>query len=297
MDAETTDLPAFDAWWDYGQPAATEARFRALLPAAARAGDPAYHVELLTQIARTEGLQARFAAAEQTLDGAAALPGAAQPRPRIRLLLERGRVHNSAGRPAVARPLFLAAWEAARAAGEDFHAIDAAHMLGIVEPSEAQVAWNRTALALAEQSADPRAGGWRGSLYNNLGWTYHDLGQYEEALAIFRQGLAWREAQGQATEARIARWCVGRALRSLRRYAEAQAVQEGVLAEVEQAGAPVGDVCEELGECALAQGRTAAARDYFARACAALTQDAWVAEHEPARLQRLQALASGGSAA
>ena len=297
MDAETTDLPDFDTWWDYEQPAATEARFRTLLPRAARAGDPAYHVELLTQIARTEGLQGRFAAAKQTLDEAAALPGAAHPRARIRLLLERGRVYNSAGRPAAARPLFLAAWEAARAAGEDFHAVDAAHMLGIVEPPEAQLAWGRTALALAEQSADPRAGRWRGSLYNNIGWTYHDLGQYEDALAVFRQGLAWREAQDQPTEARIARWCVGRTLRSLGRYAEAQAIQEGVLAEVERAGAPVGDACEELGECALAQGRPAAARAYFARAYAALAQDAWLAEHEPARLQRLQALASGGPGA
>jgi tetratricopeptide (TPR) repeat protein len=297
MAAETTDLPDFDAWWDYEQPAATEARFRALLPRAAQSGDPAYHVELLTQIARTEGLQGRFAAAEQTLDGAAALPGAAHPRPRIRLLLERGRVHNSAGRLAAARPLFLAAWEAARAAGEDFHAIDAAHMLGIVDPPEAQLAWTQTALALAEQSADPRARRWRGSLYNNLGWTYHDLGRYEEALAIFRQGLAWREAQGQPAEARIARWCIGRVLRSLGRYAEAQAIQEGVLAEVERVGAPVDHACEELGECALAQGRPAAARVYFARAYAALAQDAWRVEHEPARLQRLQARAVGGSGA
>ena len=66
-------LPRFDDWWDYNDASATEARFRDLLPAAETAGDDAYLAELLTQIARTEGLQRRFDDAHATLDRAAAL--------------------------------------------------------------------------------------------------------------------------------------------------------------------------------------------------------------------------------
>ena len=58
-------LPDFDALWDYDQPAKTEAAFRALLPQAEASGDSSYYIELLTQIARTQGLQRDFAAAHQ----------------------------------------------------------------------------------------------------------------------------------------------------------------------------------------------------------------------------------------
>jgi hypothetical protein len=52
-----TELPDFDALWDYDDPAASERAFRALLPIAEASGDRNYHVELLTQIAQAEGLR------------------------------------------------------------------------------------------------------------------------------------------------------------------------------------------------------------------------------------------------
>ena len=58
-------LPDFDALWDYEQPAKTEVAFRALLSQAEASGNPSYYIELLTQIARTQGLQRDFAAAAQ----------------------------------------------------------------------------------------------------------------------------------------------------------------------------------------------------------------------------------------
>ena len=45
----------FDAAWDYGDPAASEQRFRELLPRAEQDGDRSYHAQLLTQIARAQG--------------------------------------------------------------------------------------------------------------------------------------------------------------------------------------------------------------------------------------------------
>jgi hypothetical protein len=55
-------------------------------------------------------------------------------------------------------------------------------------------------------------------------------------------------------------------------------------------GASDGFVFEELGECLLALGRADEARPYFAQAYAELSQDEWLADNEPARLERLKAL-------
>ena len=155
-------LPDFDALWDYDQPAQTETAFRALLPQAQASGDPSYYVELLTQIARAQGLRHDFASAHQTLDQAQALLSGDPGRARVRYLLERGRVFNSSGKPTEARPLFEAAWEQGQACHEDFHTIDAAHMLAIVAPPEEKLEWNRKALELVEQATDARVRTWGG---------------------------------------------------------------------------------------------------------------------------------------
>lgn len=285
-----SDLPDFDELWDYENPGATEAAFRALLPRAAGSGDRAYHAELLTQIARTEGLGRKFADAHRTLDAVQALLPDGHPRARVRYLLERGRVFNSAGDQATARPLFAAAWEQAAAAGETFHAIDAAHMLAIAAPPEERLTWNLRALALAESATDARSQGWVGSLYNNIGWTHHDTGRYAEALAAFQQAQTWQEARGGPREIRIARWAVARVLRSLDRVPEALAIQEDLARAAAASGDPAGYVQEELGECLLALGKPDAARAHFARAYILLSPDPWLAAQEPARLARLHAL-------
>jgi len=283
-----------DALWDYGEPAASEARFREWLPAAQQ--DATFHACLLTQIARAQGLQRLFAAAHATLDAAQALLAEAKAEAHIRYLLERGRVHNSAGEKDKALPLFLLAWNTATVTGAEFYAVDAAHMLGIATPPAEQVLWSERALAQAEAATDPRARGWLGALYNNLGWTYHDLEQFRHALNLFARGLRFREAQGQGPQIRVARWTVARALRSLGRVGEALAMQEALLEEHARAGSSDAYVEEEIGECLLAQGRLEAARPHFARAYAALKDDPWLRDGEPARLARMARLAEVESA-
>ncbi|MBL8132184.1 MAG: tetratricopeptide repeat protein [Anaerolineae bacterium] len=285
-------LPDFDALWNYDDPAATERRFRDLLPAAQSSGDSAYLAQLMTQIARSEGLQRRFDAAHRTLDQVEALLPADPTTATVRCLLERGRVFNTSGRPADARPLFLSALEAAQEIGEDGFAVDAAHMMGIIEPAEEALAWNLRALALAESSPQPRARRWLGSLYNNIGWLYHDMEDFEHALDVFQKALARREQDGDPNPIRIAKWCVGRTLRSMSRVDEALEVQRALQVEHEAAGTGDGYVDEELGECLLAQGNLAAAQPHFARAYAALSQDTWLASHDSARLDRLRQLGS-----
>jgi tetratricopeptide (TPR) repeat protein len=281
----------FDALWDYSEPEKTEEQFLALLPAAEAAGDTSYLAQLLTQIARAQGLQGKVEDANDTLDRVDALTSEPPPAVRIRVLLERGRVLNSSGNPDDSRQYFLDAWEVAQEHGEDFYAIDAAHMLGIVEPPSEQPAWSNRALELAESSEDPRARTWLGPLYNNLGWTYHDLAQYEEALELFRRGFAWRRAQGQERESRIAAWAVARCLRSLGRVEEALELQRENLHAASQAGDSGGEIEEEIGECLLALGRSTEARQHFHRAYQDLSKNDWLAEHETSRLERLELLA------
>jgi tetratricopeptide (TPR) repeat protein len=291
-------LPDFDALWDFDHPDQSEVAFTTLLPEAEAGGDPGYLAELLTQIARARGLQRRFAEADAALDRAATLIGDEMPRPRVRLFLERGRVRNSAGRPSEARPCFEDAWELARAHSEDMLAVDAAHMLAIVaaDPEE-QRAWNGRALEIAERSDLPRAVRWRASLYNNLGWTEHDAGHYDAALALFERALAVRLELGEPENIRVARWCVARCLRSLGRSDDALRGQEALLAESRQTAEEDGFIFEELGECLLALGRDAEARPWLARAYAVLARDPWLAEREPARLDRLRQLGNTGDAA
>ncbi len=154
-----------DALWDYEHPAESEAAFRHALETLDEQADGALQLELLTQIARAQGLRRRFDEAHATLDTVEAQLGGATSRALIRYLLERGRVYNSSRQPERAKSYFVGAWELASTAGEDILAIDAAHMLAIIAAPEASLAWNQRALELAERSSAPRALHWRGTLY------------------------------------------------------------------------------------------------------------------------------------
>ena len=215
-------------------------------------------------------------------------------RVRVRALLERGRLLRSSGDAPASTALFERAWELARTIDEDGLAVDAAHMLALVDAPPGEHAWHRRALDLADTSPDPAARRWRGSLWNNIGWARFEAGDLDGALAAFETALAVRREQGQPSETRVAEWCVARCLRALGRPTEALAIQERLAAEAAAVGDPDdGYVAEEIGECLLAMERGEEARPAFARAAALLGADAWLAEHEPDRLERLRRLGHG----
>lgn len=304
-DPTTTEAPALpdiDGLWTYSDPAATEARFRDVLPRAeAAAADPAvraYHLELLAQLARALCLQRRYDETHDTLDRvkqALAAAGAPDlPRVRARYCLERGRTFNDTRRFDEAKACFREAWDAARANGEDFLAVDAAHMFGVMGPPDEAVAWNLTALEYAAASPDPKARRWEGTLRNNLGWTYHKLGRFEDALRVFREVAAIHERDGRADRLQIARYSVAKTLRLMGRVPEAMTMQEALLRQCEEAGTPDGYVHEEVGECLLALGRADEARPHFARAYELLSNDPWFPPPEAERLERMRALGGNG---
>ena len=287
-----------DALWDYRDAAASEQRFRTELARYTPASREA--LEIQTQIARTLGLRRQFDAAHALLDQVAPSLEAVDSRVRVRYLLERGRAYNSAGSPSRAVPLFQEAFtrsENAGRRGDTFYTIDALHMLGIAAPPAEQLDWNLKALAAAEAADDPRARRWQASLNNNIGWYYHDRGDYAQALSYFERALPAWEARGNAVDVRTAKWTIARALRSLKRYDEAFAIQSTLCGESEAAGSTDGYVYEELGELEIARGNAAAARPWFAKAYALLKDDSGFVATEPARLARLAKLGGVGASA
>jgi tetratricopeptide (TPR) repeat protein len=289
--ADTPDLAPLLDWND---PSGTEARLRPLAERLGAGIESGYRAEVFSQLARALGLQDRFYEAHTWIDRAEADGADLPPRARVRVLLERGRLHNSAGHPDRGRPQFERAWELAGTAGQDGLAVDAAHMLAIVASGDEALAWNLRALELAQASPDPEARRWRASLFNNLGWTYHDRGEYARALDLFQQAVPLRQEMGQLREHHIARWCVARALRSLERLEESLAIQRELEGQAHGRGEPQdGFVLEELAECLHALRREAEARPYFAAAHRALSAEAWLAQHEPERIGRLKRLGEG----
>ena len=286
--AERDFSETLDQSWNFDAPSISESRFRAEL---------AKHVvgsrearEIATQIARSLGLQRRFADADATLDALLPEIDKGPARIRVRYLLERGRILNSSGKPAEAVPLFKEAASAALMdplAGADFYRVDALHMLGIAAPSNERLRWNLEALAVADASRDERARGWRASLLHNIGWTYHERGEYATAVDYWKNALAAREAGGDKAKIRIAKWTVARGLRSLGRLDEAEKIQRALVVENDQVDTPDGFVYEELAEIALARHEAAAAKTWAAKAYAYLKDDIWLAANEKPRLDRL----------
>ena len=243
--------------WDFADAAKSERRFRDALAGAS--GD--WRLELETQLARTYSLRQRFAEAHRLLDDVEPRLADAGLKPRLRYLLERGRTFNSAGEKARARPLFLQAWELGRAGGEEDLAIDAAHMVAIVEAGENALAWNDKALAMAEKARDPAARRWQASVLNNMGVALNDLGRHEEALRYFQRALVAYQERGDARTIRIARWMVAHTLRLLGRNAQALDMQLALQQELSAAGEDDPYVREELALLYAALGERAKARD------------------------------------
>jgi tetratricopeptide (TPR) repeat protein len=293
VDTTKQGHPDIRGVWDFNDPAASRDRFEKLLGKFDGAGDVSFRLELKTQVARAYALEGDFASAHAVLDEVEQTLEGAPPVVRIRYLLERGRAFNSSGKPDTARALFLEAWELGKEVGEHGLAVDAAHMMAIVEKGPSSLEWNERAIAYAEETQDPKAMDWLGSLYNNTGWSHHDLGNYERALELWRKALDWQHEHNPGSDReRIARYMVGRGLRSLDRCDEALEVQRALLADIEAGGhTQDGYVFEEIGECLLALGRGDEAAPWFGRAWEALSKDDWLAKNEPERLARMKQLA------
>ena len=245
------------ALWDFNDLDTTERRLREQL---ARETDDAGRAEVLTQLARVEGLRGDVEASEQLIEEATARAGD-DATARARIDLERGRLSRSSGDPEAALPLFASAFETSLGSGQPFIAADAAHMAALAAPDRSGfLAWTERGIELAE--ADDGARYWLGRLLNNLGWERYEHGEFEAALDAFERALRARERDASNRGAiEIARYAVGKALRALGRSEEAVPLLEQAVAWAQREGAPDGWFHEELAEEYAALGRANDARE------------------------------------
>lgn len=286
----------YDRIWDFSQPEATEAELRSLLPAASQlqGREQCYHIELLTQIARSQGLQKKISEARTTLEEAERLLEShvevCQVSAKIRWLLERGRLLVLERTPAQAHAMFREAWVLASNSGEDYLAVDSAQMLALTEPPKEQKNWLLKAVKLAEVSPQVKTKYWLGALYTSLGWKYYDLRQYDNALEIFQKALSHLNIEGKERPVFVAKWSLGKVLRAMSRIEEALTIQESLLAELRSHGARDGRVFEELAECLQLLKRSSEAQPYYGLAYEELSKDEWLKDNKPDHIKRLKDL-------
>jgi tetratricopeptide (TPR) repeat protein len=257
--------------WVYSDPALSQKRFEEALANAST--DETFILK--TQIARTWGPRGDFERARAVLAQLEPALPERSPEAKVRYALELGRTYVSPVHPPetqtleqrqLSRVLYLQAFETAKAARLDSLAIDALHMMVMVDTDPAdQLAWNYKALAYLEQSSQPDTRKWEASLRNNIGHANRLLGNYDEALKQFRLSLPAYERAGSPAEVRIAHWMIARTLRDMKRFDEAIAIQLRLEREFAATGEDDPYVFEELEQLYRATGDTAQADRYAER--------------------------------
>ncbi len=241
------DQSVLDGMWDFADPGATAARFRAVVddesaPAPVRA-------VMATQLARALALLGSVDEAERLLDAVEQGLAESDAELRARVAVERGRIIADGEEPSAAVPaLTLGVREAARA-GSPFLVLDALHLLALHDHGHEEE-WAVEGLDVLDGQRDPRVLRWGIALHHNLGWAKHDQGRSVGALMEFERAVEIADRHGSAEQRQVTRWSVARCLRTLGRTDEALAMQRElaearpddayVLAEIEAltAGAP-----------------------------------------------------------
>jgi len=208
--------------WNFDDLDGTEQRLHAQLD---QETTDSGRAEVLTQLARVEGLRKSFDEGEELIGQAEALAGDSVPA-RIRIDLERGRLLRSDGDAIAAMPLFETAFNAALEADEQFMAVDAAHMCAIAAPDRvSRQAWTQRGIDIAQASPDRNVSYWLGPLYNNLGVDHAEAGEHDAALDAFKRALEVRLRYPENPPAiQWAKESVAEQLRALGRDEEAKAV-------------------------------------------------------------------------
>ena len=132
--------------------------------------------------------------------------------------------------------------------------VDAANMIAIVSDStEEQIEWSKRGIETAESGGEEQ---WLGPLWNNLGVTYYDIGQYDSALEAFQNARRYHWEYSSETAKLFADYHVGMAYRALGQFDKAAQWLRPVLAWAERLGdhSAIGQACEDLGEVAIATG-------------------------------------------
>ncbi len=291
-----TKLEDFDDLF-VGSPADIEKNLTALLPQALELEDKSIYLQILSQIALAQAMLQKFDEAHKTLDMAEAELTPKYELARVRILLERGRVFHQSGNIEAALPLFKESYALSEQNKFDFHTVNAAHMVAIVEKDvDDKIKWNQRALDLALVTEHKRASAWLGALYSNIAQNYIEAGRFKEALVAFEQCKKYGEDQGHTIIIRGANWGIARSLRSLGNLDKALDIQLALLEEydviankgefpIEVLRVARGMVYEELAEIYLAYMKRFAGLAYQD-----LSEDPWCIKLIPERVKKMKLL-------
>jgi len=113
-------------------------------------------------------------------------------------------------------------------------AIDAAHMVAITGTYDEQVEWAHKAIKEAETHGITS---WLGPLWNNLGATYEELGEFDKCIDAYKNAREQHYKYGDEINKLIADWAVGHAYRLAGKYEAAEKWLK-----------PLPEWCEKIGE-------------------------------------------------
>ena len=270
----------FDAYWNYSDPKSTEEKFTEILLSSDNTNE-LYKAELKTQLARTLGLQRKFNDGHEMLNSIDASLIDENAQLATRYFLEKGRLYNSNNEKEKAIPEFLKATECAKLNQLDYYQVDALHMLGIASQAEDSLSWNEKAIEAAETATELRAKNWLGSLYNNTGWTYFDMKEYDKAIDLFQKCLFWNIDKNRVGAVRIANYSMAKCYRMQGKNDKALTILEEI-----EAGEPDGYIHEELAENYLVLKDMEQAKENFQLAYDLLSEDIWLKANEGERIAR-----------
>lgn len=256
--------------WQFDNPAASLATFQEAQVSA----DSEDWAILQTQVARAKGLLGNFEAARVALEEIDLEHASIEVQ--VRYWLELGRTqcspkHKIEARTmeakASARTCYQQAFELAQHAKLDYLAIDALHMMTVVDDApEDQLQWNMRAIEYMESALDPLAKRWAGSLYNNTGYALALAGRHDEAELNLQKALAERETHGNPSQIRVAKWMIAWNLRLSGKAETALRMQLDLEKECDEVGEPDPYVFDELELIYLALDRVDIASAYKTKA-------------------------------
>jgi len=233
---------------------------------AAASGDNSSLTEAYAMIARTYLITEKKDEGRPWIEKAAGSAKKEEPLGWSRYLGVRGRFEWQDKELEKATATFKEMYQYCSEKGLHERAIDAAHMVAITGGLDEQVEWGLKGIKEAEAG---NVTGWLGPLWNNLGYTYEDMGKYRESLDAYLKAREYHHKYSDEKSKIVADWAVGHAYRLLGEPdSAAQWITQDMLARFESMGDAEfqGWALKEMGEIALLKSRPDSALTYFTRA-------------------------------